>query len=498
MLSETLSSLFWRKCGSTLSLSLSVATVKKEKDKLLAIKKEDLTDTKPGTRPSTSMPTSLLVPVASPITKIQNPLTAKAGPVTIPKVVQTTIATRTIQSAPSTKSAGGGALYQLGSVSKAVQFGAATVVGGKTAGGITAGSLHTITPASTQQAVGQFKQSNLKGTTVGTVLAGASRASEKISTRLMKPEPKPSGGTAATPLSSTLLSQQMLSAVLVPHLQLSTSANTASLTTSTSASIQAALAKLSQNALASVKQSTFESSAPGTTVKTKPVVQLTKVSAASQVPPPSSSHSSVVKASTGRHSQVVIVSNTQTSPRPAPSSFQTATTQAHSPLQQYSPVKLSVSVQSPLSTKPSQVVASGQSVIMAGRPSGASATVTGSLSSPAMFGPTSSLSSQSTPKPVKSPMEQILNEHSYDSHPQLIFVPSGVNPVIHTTTGADKKSSPSLLMLAAQTSLPSCNTSYGTSAPPIITSNTGSQQTATYTTCLNINTLPNLKMPESP
>ena len=481
----------------SLSLSLSAATVKKEKDKPLAIKKEDPIDTKPVTRPSTSVPVSLLVPVASPITKIQNPLTAKGGPVTIPKVVQTTIATRTIQSAPSTKGAGGGALYQPGSLSKTVQFGAATVVGGKTAGGITAGSLHTVTPASTQQAAGQFKQSNLKGTTVGTMLAGASRASEK--TRLMKPETKPSGGTAATPLSSTLLSQQMLSAVLVPHLQLSTSANTGSLTTNTSASIQAALAKLSQSALASVKQSTCESSAPGTTVKTKPVVQLTKVSAASQVPPPSSS-SSVVKASTGRHSQVVIVSNTQTSPRPAPSSYQTATTQAHSPMRQYSPATLSVGVQSPLSTKPSpsQVVASSQSVIMAGRPSSALATVTGPLSSPAVFAPTSSFSSQSTPKPVKSPMEQILNEHSYDSHHQFIFVPTGVNPVIHTTTGADKTSSQSLLMLGAQTSLPSCTTSYGTSAPPIITSSTGSQQTATYTTCLNINTLPNLKMPESP
>ena len=104
-----------------------------------------------------SVPISLLVPVASPITKVQNPLTAKAGPITIPKVVQTTIATKTIQSAPSTKGAGGGALYQPGNVSKTVQFGATTVAGGKTAGMSTAGSLHTITPQSTLQAARQFK-----------------------------------------------------------------------------------------------------------------------------------------------------------------------------------------------------------------------------------------------------------------------------------------------------------------------------------------------------
>lgn len=98
-------------------------------------------------------------------------------------------------------------------------------------------------------------------------------------------------------------------------------------------------------------------------------------------------------------------------------------------------------------------------------------------------------------------MEQILNEHSYDSHHQFIFVPTGVNPVIHTTTSADKKSSQSLLTLAAQTSLPSCATSYGTSAPQshsVITPSTCSQQTATYTTGMKINTLANLKMPESP
>ena len=449
------------------------------------------------------MPISLLVPVASPITKVQNPLTTKPGPITIPKVVQTTIATKTIQSAPSTKGAGGGASYQPGSVSKTVQFGATTVAGGKTAGVSTAGSLHTVTPQSTLQAARQFKQPNVKGATVGTMLVDASRAREKTSTQLMTSETKPGGDSAAMPLSSTLLSQQMLSAVLVPHLQqLSTSANTASHITSTNASIQAALAKLSQGAFASVKQSTGESNIPGATVKTKPVVQLTKtkVSAASQVPPPLSSYSSAVKASTSRHSQVIMVSNTQTSLRPAPSSSQTVTTQVHSPLLQYPPVKPAVGVQSSLSTKP-QVVGSSQSVIMAGRPSGALSTVTAPLPSPAVYAPTSSHSSQSTPKQVRSPMEQILNEHSYDSHHQFIFVPTGVNPVIHTATSADKKSSQSLLTLTAQTPLPSCATSYGTSASQsysVITPSTCSQQTATYTTGLKINTLANLKMPKSP
>lgn len=525
---------------------LYTATVKKEKDNPLATKKEEVTVTKSVSHPSMAMPVVTLVPTTVAITKHQTPPKIKSGPVTVPKAIATSAAARTIPSAPSSKgalTAGSVAKVppQASTGGKAVRFGPVSLTGEKiVAGPSPAGSLRIVTSESAIQAAGQLKQSILKGTVAGATAAGSgNRVSEMMLVQQMNPEAKSNSGTKTS--ASVLMTQDTLSAMLIPQLlqtqipslQISSSTTTGSTASSGQLQMHSALSKITQTnkhvlsqpaqgkhdgklgTLATSKPA-LGSSTTAATIKTGPVVQLKKVSAA---PPPPS----IVKHPTAPPPPTFVATNSQVSLRQAPPTQQVATTQTHSPTLHYTPTKFTVASQvphrtpSPLSVvnKPStSQVAANQSVIMAARPSGIISAVTSSNPSLSILASTSSHSSQSKHTQVKSPMEQILKEHSYDSH-QPIFgttaaattAPTlqliGASPVVHTANPGQELSYP-LLMLAQSSNTTAPTISASTSNTntvghgrnyPIANSSAGSQQSGMY---LNLSPAAKLKMPAPP
>lgn len=526
---------------------LYTATVKKEKDNPLATKKEEVTVTKSVSRPSMAMPIVTLVPTTVAVTKHQTPTKIKSGPITVPKAVATSAATRTILSAPSSKgalTAGSVAKVppQASTGGKAVRFGPVSLTGEKIVAGTSpAGSLRIVTSESAIQAAGQLKQSILKGTVAGATAAGSgNRVSEMMLVQQMNPEAKSNSGTKTS--ASVLMTQDTLSAMLIPQLlqtqipslQISSSTSTGSTATSSGQlQMHSALSRITQTnkhvlsqpaqgkhdgklgTLATSKPA-LGSSTTAATIKTGPVVQLKKVSAA---PPPPS----IVKHPTAPPPPTFVATNSQVSPRQAPPTQQVATTQTHSPTLHYTPTKFTTASQAPHRTpsplsmvnKPStSQVAANQSVIMAARPSGILSAVTSSSPSLSSLASTSSHSSQSKHTQVKSPMEQILKEHSYDSH-QPIFgttaaattAPTlqliGASPVVHTANPGQEFSYP-LLMLAQSSNTTAPTISASTSntntvghgrSYPIANSSAGSQQSGTY---LNVSPAAKLKMPAPP
>jgi len=492
-----------------------------------------------------AMPIVTLVPTTVAVTKHQTPPKIKSGPITVPKAVATSAAARTIPSAPSSKgalTAGSAAKVppQASTGGKAVRFGPVSLTGEKFAGTSPAGSLHIVTSESAIQATGQLKQSILKGTVAGATAAGSgNRVSEMMLVQQMNPEAKSNSGTKTS--ASVLMTQDTLSAMLIPQLlqaqipslQISSSTSTGSTATSSGQlQMHSALSKITQTnkhvlsqpaqgkhdgklgTLATSKPA-LGSSTTAATIKTGPVVQLKKVSAA---PPPPS----IVKHPTAPPPPT-FVTNSQVSLRQVPPTQQVATTQTHSPTLHYTPTKFTVASQvphrtpSPLSmvNKPStSQVAANQSVIMAARPSGILSAVTSSNPSLSILASTSSHSSQSKHTQVKSPMEQILKEHSYDSHQPIFGMTAaattaptlqliGASPAVHTANPGQELSYP-LLMLAQSSNTTAPTISASTSntnivghgrSYPIANSSAGSQQSGTY---LNVNPAAKLKMPAPP